>query len=420
MKAKSLKKKSKLSNGLLTIYIPKIFQDALHYKQFKGLYGGRGSGKSYFCALYCIIKALESKKRICCLRTIDNKNDESGLALIKEYVESLGISHLVEVKKGDRKIIFFNGSEIMFFGANDSNHENFKSTENIAICWLDEAALFSMNIIRTIVPTIRREGAEVIFSWNPSKELDPCNEFLNEQASQGDRVMMIKANYYDNPFASQILIDQAEADKANNYERYLHIWEGHPALLSQQLIYSQIVKEVEFESPHPSEVNYMIGVDWGYTNYSAAVRAFIQNDVLHIDHESYRLNLGVNDLDAFFQLIPYNKTIPMIADCNNPLMINEAKIRGYFIKPCQKNTNDVQGVVDGIEAIRNLKGIHIHPRCQNLLREMRAYRWQKKGDTILLKPVKQDDHGVDALRYACEQFIIKKIRDNNNLVIHFR
>lgn len=415
----TLKKKSELRDGILTICIPKIFEPLLSYKPYKGVYGGRGSGKSHFCALYCIIKALESKKRICCLRTIDNKNDESGLALIKDYIESLGISHLVEVKKGDRKIIFFNGSEIMFFGANDSNHENFKSTENIAICWLDEAALFSMSIIRTIVPTIRHEGAEVIFSWNPSKELDPCNEFLDEQKRHGDRVMMVKANYYDNPFISKNMLDLAHADKENNYERYLHIWEGHPAILSEQLIYSRIVKEVEFESPHPSKVSFMIGVDWGYTNYSAAVRAFIDKGILYVDYESYRLNLGVNDLDDFLKLIPYSKTVPIIADCNSPLLINEAKNRGYYIEGCQKNTNDIQGVVDGIDVLRNLKGIHIHPRCKNLLREMRAYRWQKKGDLILLKPIKVDDHGVDALRYACQKYIISKIKQRDVFNIRF-
>lgn len=390
------------------------------YKPFKGVYGGRGSGKSHFCALYCIIKALQSKIRIACLRTVDNKNDESALALLKNYIESLGISHLVEVSKSLRKISFFNGSEVMFFGANNSNHENFKSTEGIKICWLDEASLFSSAIIRTIVPTIRTEGAEVIFSWNPSKDIDPCFAFLNEQEKHGDRVLKIKANYYNNPFASDVLLEQAAADKANNYRRYLHIWQGEPAIETDQLIYAKQIKAKEFESPHPSQVNYIIGVDWGFSNFSAAVRAFIKDNELFIDYENYKTQLTPQGLNEFFNKIPYSKTIEIIADCNNPLMVNETAKLGYFVKACEKNTTEIKGVIDGIEVIRNFKAINIHPRCVNILREMRAYRWQKKGDDILRKVVKEDDHGVDALRYACESYIKNKLRAYNNLIVHFR
>ncbi len=378
---------------------------------FKGIYGGRGSGKSHFCALYCIIKALEkSRTRIACLRTIDCKNDESALALIKDYIYKLKIQHLVNISKSLRKIEFFNGSEIMFFGANQSNHENFKSTEGISVCWLDEASLFSEEIITTIVPTIRTEGAEVLFSWNPKTDYDPCYTFLKKQEEQNGSVFMLKANYYNNPFASNNLIEMAKIDKKANYENYLHVWEGFPAKISEQLIYGSLLKVFEFDSPSINEIDYIIGVDWGHTNYSACIRAFIQNNQLYVDYESYKKQLAPRDLKQFFDLIPYSRLLRIIADCNNPLMVSESAQLGYNIEACEKNTNDLRGVIDGINVIKSLDAINIHPRCVHLIEEMRLYRWKKERGFIVPKIIKENDHGVDALRYACQDFIKHKIK----------
>lgn len=60
-------------------------------------------------------------------------------------------------------------------------------------------------------------------------------------------------------------------------------------------------------------------------------------------------------------------------------------------------------VVDGIRSVATLLAAHrlvIHESCQHLLRELSGYVWdpkaQEKGDDA---PVKQADHGPDALRY---------------------
>ena len=67
-----------------------------------------------------------------------------------------------------------------------------------------------------------------------------------------------------------------------------------------------------------------------------------------------------------------------------------------------------RGVIDGIKEvsrfIRDADGrvrLRIHPRCKNLVRELSEdYRYpegsEARGD---VKPVKEDDHGPDALSY---------------------
>lgn len=45
--------------------------------------------------------------------------------------------------------------------------------------------------------------------------------------------------------------------------------------------------------------------------------------------------------------------------------------------------------------------LKIHPRCKNLIRELSGYRWDPRGSAEGRdRPIKQDDHACDALRYA--------------------
>jgi PBSX family phage terminase large subunit len=60
-------------------------------------------------------------------------------------------------------------------------------------------------------------------------------------------------------------------------------------------------------------------------------------------------------------------------------------------------------VLDGIRKVSKLLGtdnLKIHKRCENTINEFHSYAWddnaQEKGDD---KPLKSDDHSMDALRY---------------------
>lgn len=399
-----------LHNGVLSILVPEIFKPLFNDHTFKGLYGGRGSGKSHTCALFCLVEALTSKKRIVCIRKIDKKNDEASVTSLKVYMELLGISHLG--KFCNRKITFFNGSEILFAGANESNCGEFKSTDFLDLCWIDEAASLSDKVIRTIAATVRKAGCQLIFSWNPSKHKDACHDYLLEQQEHGALTTIIKANYYDNPFVSDELVGQALALKNKDYEHYLHIWEGFPISKSDELIFSRVLKVEEFESPEEGEVPYTIGVDWGYTNYSAAVRVFFRGNTLYIDYESYAKELTPNDIPKFLGGIPCSNILRTIADNSNPLMNRALKEWNSNARKCEKNTSEVQGVLEGIGALRTLDAIVVHPRCVNFIEEMRNYSWETKAGQVLDKVKKQNDHGVDAMRYACQEYIKQKLLGN--------
>ena len=71
-------------------------------------------------------------------------------------------------------------------------------------------------------------------------------------------------------------------------------------------------------------------------------------------------------------------------------------------------------VADGIKVVRRficdgngVRLLHIHPRCHNLIREIQSYRYDdnsKSSEAGEPKPLKMDDHLMDALRYLLFNF----------------
>ena len=87
----------------------------------------------------------------------------------------------------------------------------------------------------------------------------------------------------------------------------------------------------------------------------------------------------------------------IIADPSATSFITELRGRGYVVKPAD---NDVD---DGIRAVSSMfyrRKIRVHERCAGLITELRSYVWDDKArERGEEKPIKQLDHGPDALRY---------------------
>lgn len=77
---------------------------------------------------------------------------------------------------------------------------------------------------------------------------------------------------------------------------------------------------------------------------------------------------------------------------------------------CKDADNDV---LDGIRLVADmftLGRLKVHRRCKNLVAEIENYLWNiKASENGKEQPVKQFDHGCDALRYYCKT-IIKRVR----------
>lgn len=188
------------------------------------LYGGRSSSKSWDAAGFAVFLAQSYKLRFLCTRQFQNKIEESVYTLLKIQIERFGVKDRFRIL--DNKIICTTtGTEFVFYGL-WRHVDELKSLESIDVHWAEEAHLMSENQWKIIDPTLRKEGSQHWIIFNPRLTTDfVWQRFVVNPLPD---TLIRKINYDENPFLSQTIIKVIEAAKVEDYDEYLHIYEGVP------------------------------------------------------------------------------------------------------------------------------------------------------------------------------------------------
>lgn len=347
------------------------------------------------------MKGLESRKRILCTREVQNSIKDSVHKLLADKIEYLGFSHLYNVQK--EKIIGINGTEFIFKGLH-RNEQDIKSTEGIDYCWTEEAQSVSRDSLRVLIPTIRKDNSQILFTYNLLNKDDPVH--TDYALSGRDDVLVIKINYDENKFFPSVLRKEMEWDKKHDMAKYRHVWEGEPRIISDAQIFAgKFVIDV-FDSPkEDGDTVFYYGGDFGFArDPSTLVRCFIKDNDLYIDYEAGGIGVEIVELPQLFRLIPGADKWLITADSARPETISYLRNNGFQMRGAKKGQDSVK---EGIEFIRSFDRIVIHERCKRTIDEFNyySYKTDKLTGDILPIVVDKHNHYIDALRYALERFI---------------
>jgi len=382
--------------------------------RYKIIYGGRGSGKSYAVADALIIQSLEKKHLILCGREFQNSIKESVHSLLKQRIEALNLGEYFEITR-DEITCSYTGSRFIFKGLRH-NIDSIKSMAGITILWIEEADTLSSESWRVIEPTIREPGSEIWCTFNPKHENDILyRTFLSSESPKNSYV--VRVNYMDNPYFPDILRDQMEALKIKDYGMYRHVWEGECLKNSDAQIFKQDVHWIIDKFEEPSVIHKYFGLDFGFSqDPTAGVRCYIKDNCLYITHEAYRRQLEIDETGKFLEkYLPDLRRYTIYADNARPESISFIKRQGYSIRAVEKGKGSVE---DGIEYLKTFDKIIIHERCVHTIREFSLYSYkvdERSGD-ITNDIVDAYNHCIDALRYALERLMKRKVIDYNKWV----
>ena len=188
------------------------------------LYGGRSSSKSWDAAGFAIFLSNSCKIRVLCTRQFQSKIEESVYTLLKIQINRFNLGHRFRIL--ENKIINrYTGSEFIFYGLWRSIDE-IKSLEGIDIHWAEEAHLLTEEQWEILNPTIRKQGSQHWIIFNPRLVTDFV--YRRFVVNPPPNTIVRKINYNDNPFLSNTMHAEIEAAKAEDYENYLHVYEGNP------------------------------------------------------------------------------------------------------------------------------------------------------------------------------------------------
>lgn len=233
--------------SVLRIDTPRVFVPLLAPSRYKGAWGGRGSGKSHFFAEKLIEDCVTEPgdnggvgMRALCIREVQKDLAQSSKALIEAKLQKLGLGEASGFKVF-REAIETPGDGVMIFkGMQDYTADSIKSLEGVKRAWWDEAqtaAAVSLNMLR---PTLRDDGSELWFSWNPRRKTDPVDVMLRGEENPTG-ALVVKASWRDNPWFPWELEQERLDCLRMQPEQHDHIWEGGYATVLEGAYYAKAI-----------------------------------------------------------------------------------------------------------------------------------------------------------------------------------
>jgi phage terminase large subunit len=376
--------------------LPYYYSD-LH-KPFRHLawHGGRGGGKSRTVATGLVLQSMERHERVLCGRETQRSIKDSSKRLLDDEIDRLGVRAAFE--STETEIRGPHDSLFLFSGVR-GNAASLKSIEGVTTFWGDEAQAFSQGSVDTVIPTIRKPGSRLIWTWNPDLATDPVDKLFRGEDGPPPNSIVREINYDDNHWFPEVLRTEMEFVRSRDTDKYLHIWRGQYRANSEARVFKNWRVE---DFPSPANVEYRLGADFGFSiDPSCAIRCWIDGTQLFVDYEAWGLQIEVVDLPALFMSIPDAEKFWLTADSARPETISHLRKNGFpRVAPALKGARSLE---EGVEFLKGYDMV-VHPRCQHLLDELTHYSYKTDPLTGQVLGVLEDknNHLIDALRYAVE------------------
>ena len=392
------------------------------------LYGGSRSSKTYSLMQGMVIEMMKRPRlritawrneKVTCRATVmeDFRTIvQSDLMLNKIFVENKAKGTFTNIK---------NGAVILFEGA-DSISKVLGLHQHISI--FNEITEFA----EAVYLQITQRTEEIVFAdYNPSKK------FWFQRMTRREDTIFIHSNFQDNPFLAKGIVKQLlsyEPWEPNSYfiDKGVPMFEKdgkvikitkenepppHPVNVEEGTAdrYMWLVYGLGVGAEKPNKIYYgweymsgqaydelpyeeYFGLDFGASNPSAMLGVKYDGDrTLFVDEKLYQpMTTSAKPIETHAYEIAGSDT-PVVGDSAKKIYIERLRKAGVLAYPAIKGADSVN---PGIEMVQYFN-IYLTSRSENVDEEYSAYSWEvdrygKPTD----KPIKKDDHAMDALRYV--------------------
>ena len=305
------------------------------------------------------------------------------------------------------------------FGGRDESSQDLVQGITAAGCFLDEVALMPESFVNQVTGRCSVEGRKMWFNCNPA---GPMHWFKTGWIDNRKKKKLVYLHFTMDDNLS--LSEAIKADYRSMYAgvfflRYIKgLW-----AVAEGLIYTMCTDKNYYEDEErpialKSISQKYITVDYGTSNPCVFLEIWDDGETVWADRE-YRWDSRseearqtgnpqktdaqyADDMEEFMGREPEDQC-PIVVDPSAASFIAELQKRGFYVIPADNE------VLDGIRATATLLAqdyLKINKNCKGLRSEMRSYVWDDKaaqrGEE---KPVKQLDHGPDALRYYIKSIL---------------
>lgn len=361
--------------------------------RFQVLCCGRRWGKTTYAIEKIKGKALKTSRRIAYIApTYQQARDIAWQMLIKELkpiTKKINESRLeleVHTQDGGSSYIALRGWEAI---------ETLRG-QHFDYIVIDEVASmrnFWLHWQEVVRPTLTDRKGHALFISTPKG----FNHFYDLYNTTDEDYKSFHYTSYDNPFIPKEEIDKAakEIPEDRFAQEYLADFRKTEGLVYKE--FDRTRHLIALEEMPTSVIDTILGIDFGYTNPSSIIPIKIDSDNHYwILEEFYKTGQTTEQIAEQAKLY---KPTKVYADPAEPDRIEILRKAGLN---CRDVSKDIVAGVDRVRELFKQGRIHISPDCKNLIHELETYRYpdRKPERNEEEKPVKENDHALDALRYA--------------------
>lgn len=403
------------------VYLPDIVGKGYGaFWRFKGRYkvvkGSRASKKSSTQSLKVIMEIMENPcVNWLVVRKTERTLRDSCFAQLKWAMRQLKVERYFKCSVSPLEITYIpTGQKILFRGLDDPLKVTSITVEVGALCrlWIEEAyEIMSEDAFNRLDESIRGQLPngmyhQVVLTFNPWSDRHWLKKRFFDEPSEN--VLALTTNYMCNEFLGESDLALFEEMKKNP-KRYKVAGLGEWGVVDG-LVYENW-KEQDFSIDEVRKLQggkAIFGLDFGYTTGPTALFCGVVDAAerrLYVFDELYERALTNRAIAERVQRLGYTKEA-IIADCAEPKSITE--LREFGLTRARASKKGADSILNGVQRIQDYE-IIVHPRCVNFLTEISQYQWEKdRFGKYTGKPEDDNNHLMDAMRYAFEKFAVVK------------
>ena len=390
----------------------KFFNNKNFYRVVKG---SRGSKKSKTTALNFIFRIMQySWSNLLVVRRFSNTNKQSTYTDLKWATNQLGVTHLFKFNDSLPEITYKpTGQKILFRGIDDPLKITSITVDKgiLSWCWIEEAyQVETYDKFATLVESIRGSVdspdffKQVTVTFNPWSERHWLKPTFFDEDTKLNNTFSYTTTYRVNEWLDEVDIARYEDLYRTNPRRARIVCDGDWGVAEGLVFENFEVKEFDWVKKLKEKQVVAHGSDFGFTQDPTTLVSTIvdtQNKELWIYDEHYQRGMLTDEIYQMY-IDKGLKNAEIIADSAEKRLITEIKRKGISnIKPSVKGQGSI---MQGVQFIQGFK-IYVHPSCEHTIEELNTYTFdQDKDGNWLNKPIDENNHILDALRYSLEKF----------------
>ena len=378
--------------------------------------GAVRSGKTLCMSLSFVMWAMhsfQSTNFALCGKTV-NSLKRNVIYPLLPILKSRGFAIKEKMTEGVMEISFKSCTNYfyMFGGGDESSREKIQGITLGGVLF-DEAALLAESFVNQAAARCSVDGSKFWFNCNPE---GPNHWFKKNWIDAEKNLVYLHFTMDDNlSLSSEVKNRYRRMYTGVFYQRFiLGQW-----VAADGVIYDMFGDVNLYESDGEDYEKYFVSIDYGTQNPCVYLLWGLRNGIWYGVKEYYYngREAGVQKTDSAYaddlcEFLGGINPVAIIVDPSAASFIAEIKSRGYRVK---KAKNDV---VDGIRlvgAMLSKKEIFFEKSMKNTIDEFSMYVWDKGAvDRGEDKPLKENDHAMDAIRYFCATVASKPVRENKS------